>query len=84
MKVRRALFVGYALAVIVLGFWVPWKETTAKPLRQTKANSDRIADHPERTTVTLSVPRHSELKPGRLRKLIRDAGLTVEELIELL
>ncbi|MEE8402203.1 MAG: type II toxin-antitoxin system HicA family toxin [Candidatus Hydrothermarchaeaceae archaeon] len=28
--------------------------------------------------VTLSVPKHKELKPGLLRKLIRDAGLSVE------
>ncbi len=34
--------------------------------------------------VTLSIPQHKELKPGLLRKHIRDAGLTVEEFIELL
>jgi len=28
---------------------------------------------------TLSIPQHSELGPGLLRKLIRQAGLTVEE-----
>ena len=28
---------------------------------------------------TLSVPDHSELKPGTLRALIRKAGVTVEE-----
>ena len=28
---------------------------------------------------TLSVPQHQELGPGLLRKLIRQAGLTVEE-----
>ena len=28
---------------------------------------------------TLSVPDHRELRPGLLRSLIRDAGLTVEE-----
>jgi predicted RNA binding protein YcfA (HicA-like mRNA interferase family) len=28
---------------------------------------------------TLSVPQHDELGPGLLRKLIRQAGLTVEE-----
>ena len=28
---------------------------------------------------TLSVPQHAELGPGLLRKLIRQAGLTVEE-----
>lgn len=28
---------------------------------------------------TLSIPQHNELGPGLLRKLIRQAGLTVEE-----
>lgn len=32
----------------------------------------------------LTVPRKRELKRGTLRSLIRDAGLTVEEFIELL
>lgn len=32
---------------------------------------------------TLSVPQHSELGPGILRKLIRQAGLTVDEFNEL-
>lgn len=33
---------------------------------------------------TLSVPNHRELKRGTLRDLIKDAGLTVEEFVELL
>lgn len=32
---------------------------------------------------TLSVPQHDELGPGLLRKLIRQAGLTVKEFNEL-
>ena len=32
---------------------------------------------------TLSIPQHSELGPGLLRKLIRQAGLTIEEFNEL-
>jgi predicted RNA binding protein YcfA (HicA-like mRNA interferase family) len=32
---------------------------------------------------TLSIPQHSELGPGLLRKLIRQAGLTVEEFNEM-
>jgi predicted RNA binding protein YcfA (HicA-like mRNA interferase family) len=32
----------------------------------------------EGEAATLSVPRHRELGPGILRRLIRDAGLTVE------
>jgi len=38
----------------------------------------------EGSRVTLSIQQHKELKPGLLRKYIRDAGLTVEEFIELL
>jgi predicted RNA binding protein YcfA (HicA-like mRNA interferase family) len=34
--------------------------------------------------VNLSVPQHKELSVGTLRKLIRAAGLTVEEFLELL
>lgn len=32
---------------------------------------------------TLSVPQHDELGPGLLRKLIRQAGLTIKEFSEL-
>jgi len=32
---------------------------------------------------TLSIPQHSELGPGLLRKLIRQAGLTIEEFDEM-
>ena len=32
---------------------------------------------------TLSIPQHSELGPGLLRKLIRQAGLTIEEFNEM-
>lgn len=34
--------------------------------------------------VHLSIPQHRELKPGLLRGLIRDSGLTVEEFADLL
>lgn len=34
--------------------------------------------------ITLSIPQHRELKPGLLRKFIRDAGLSVGEFCELL
>jgi len=33
--------------------------------------------------VNLSIPQHRELSVGTLRALIRDAGLTVEEFLEL-
>ncbi|MCZ7402099.1 MAG: type II toxin-antitoxin system HicA family toxin [Candidatus Methanoperedens sp.] len=38
----------------------------------------------EGSKVTLSVPKHKELKPGLLRELIKAAGLSVEEFEELL
>ncbi len=34
--------------------------------------------------ITLSVPRHKELDRGTLRKLIKLAGLTVDDFVELL
>jgi predicted RNA binding protein YcfA (HicA-like mRNA interferase family) len=36
-------------------------------------------DHPP-----LTVPDHKSLKPGLLRKLLRDAGLTVDEFLALM
>ncbi len=33
---------------------------------------------------SLSVPQHRELAPGTLRSLIRTAGMTVEEFVDLL
>jgi len=41
----------------------------------------RQRDSPHRR---LTVPRHSELAKGTLRAIISDAGLTVDEFIELL
>ncbi|AKB24894.1 hypothetical protein MSMTP_1425 [Methanosarcina sp. MTP4] len=38
----------------------------------------------ESSRVTLTVPKHKELKPGLLRKLIKASGLTVEEFEALL
>jgi predicted RNA binding protein YcfA (HicA-like mRNA interferase family) len=32
----------------------------------------------------VTVPNHKELKPGMLRRIIRDAGLTVAEFTDLL
>jgi predicted RNA binding protein YcfA (HicA-like mRNA interferase family) len=37
----------------------------------------------EDEVATLSVPRHRELGPGILRRLIKDAGLTVEGFVRL-
>ena len=38
----------------------------------------------EGEVATLSVPRHRELDRGLLRRLIRDAGLSVDEFVDLL
>jgi len=38
----------------------------------------------EGEVATLSVPRHRELGPGILRRLIKDAGLTVDGFADLL
>ena len=34
--------------------------------------------------VTIAVPRHRELAIGTLRRILRDAGITVEKFVELL
>jgi len=34
--------------------------------------------------VTLAVPRHNELPKGTLRRIIRDAGMSVDEFVRLL
>jgi predicted RNA binding protein YcfA (HicA-like mRNA interferase family) len=49
-----------------------------------QSGSHMLLCHPERSLVNLLIPRHKALKPGILRSLIRDAGLSVEEFIELL
>ena len=38
----------------------------------------------ENAKVNLSIPQHKELATGTLRKLIRHAGITVDEFLELL
>ena len=43
-----------------------------------------ILRHPEPPHRRLSVPNHNELAKGTLRTLIRDAGLTVQEFVDLL
>jgi len=43
-----------------------------------------IALDKEGEVATLSLPRHRELDKGLLRRLIKDAGLTVDEFVRLL
>jgi predicted RNA binding protein YcfA (HicA-like mRNA interferase family) len=44
----------------------------------------RLRDETNPRHLPLTVPNHKTLKPGLLRKLIRDAGLTIDEFNELL
>jgi predicted RNA binding protein YcfA (HicA-like mRNA interferase family) len=44
----------------------------------------RLRDYTNPAHPPLTVPNHRELKSGLLRRLIRDANLTVEEFIELM
>jgi predicted RNA binding protein YcfA (HicA-like mRNA interferase family) len=48
--------------------------------------SDHVLVYPGDPTRTVTVPVHAarDLKPGTLRSIIRQAGLTVEEFVELL
>jgi predicted RNA binding protein YcfA (HicA-like mRNA interferase family) len=49
--------------------------------RQTGSHVIMVKDN---SVVTLSVPKHEEVDRGTLRKLIDNAGLTVDEFVELL
>lgn len=49
-----------------------------------RGNHIRLRDLNDRTHKPLTVPRHKELRPGLLRKLIKDANLTVDEFVRLL
>jgi predicted RNA binding protein YcfA (HicA-like mRNA interferase family) len=44
----------------------------------------RLREETNPNHLPLTVPNHKTLKPGLLRKLIRDASLTVDEFSELL
>ena len=49
-----------------------------------QAGRKHVVLRKEGSRVTLSVPKHKQLKPGLLRHLIKAAGLTVEEFESLL
>jgi len=40
--------------------------------------------NPNKPTVALSIPRHKYIKQGLLRRLIRNAGLSTEEFLQLI
>jgi len=44
----------------------------------------RLRDEQDEKHQPLTIPNHKTLKPGLLRRLIRDAGLTVDEFNDLL
>lgn len=54
-----------------------------KVVRQ-RGSHVRLRDEANEDHLPLTVPDHKELKPGLLRKLIRDANLTVEGFLRLL
>lgn len=49
-----------------------------------KGSHIRLRDETNKNNVPLTVPNHREIKPGLLRKLIKDANLTVEEFNKIL
>jgi predicted RNA binding protein YcfA (HicA-like mRNA interferase family) len=54
-----------------------------KVVRQ-RGSHIRLRDEINPEHLPLTIPDHKELKFGLLRKLIRDAGITVEEFLKLL
>ena len=49
-----------------------------------QSGSHMILIHGDDPARRLTVPAHRTIKPGLLRKLVKDAGLSVEQFIELL
>ncbi len=49
-----------------------------------RQNGSHITLHRDNPAGRTTVPNHVTLKPGMLRKIIKDAGLTVDEFIDLL
>jgi predicted RNA binding protein YcfA (HicA-like mRNA interferase family) len=50
----------------------------------TRQTGSHIIMWRDKPPTVLPVPNHRTLKPGMLRHIIREAGLTVEEFVELL
>jgi predicted RNA binding protein YcfA (HicA-like mRNA interferase family) len=44
----------------------------------------RLRDESDPEHLPVTVPDHKNLKPGLLRKIVRDANLTVDEFVDLL
>ena len=57
-----------AIKVFSKAGWVPHRQV-----------GSHVVLRKEGSKVTLSIPKHKELKPGLLRYLIKAAGLTVDE-----
>ncbi|RLC55269.1 MAG: hypothetical protein DRI80_18060 [Chloroflexota bacterium] len=54
-----------------------WK---VRPTRKGKRHTVMVKEGEQ---AILSIPRHKVIKPGTLRRLLEDAGLTIEEFLEL-
>lgn len=52
-------------------------------VRPTKKGKRHTVMVKEGEQAILSIPRHNTIKPGTLRRLLEDAGLTVEEFLKL-
>jgi len=52
-------------------------------VRPTKKGKRHTVMVKEGEQAILSIPRHKVIKPGTLRRLLEDAGLTIEEFLEL-
>lgn len=49
-----------------------------------KGSHVRLRDDKDPNHIPITIPLHSELKPGLLRRIIKDSGLSVYQFIELL
>jgi len=52
------------------------------PIRQ-RGDHVRLEKNTNEKTIKLTVPLHKELKKGTLARIIKDAGLTLEEFLKL-
>jgi predicted RNA binding protein YcfA (HicA-like mRNA interferase family) len=69
LNVRTSLISGMqAIKAFSKAGWLPHRQV-----------GSHVVLRKEGSKVTLTVPKHKELKPGLLRNLIKASGLTVEE-----
>jgi len=63
---------------------VPSRRSERAGWARVRQRGSHVTLHKEGAPVVLTVPLHAALDRGLLRSLIRKAGLTVEEFVELL